>query len=581
MGHLPLMFLVFLLWAAEGVVISNKESSGLETCRDFGNAFDRIYTVPGDATQLECSLDISLLFDSETTPYNITWYDQRTGSEITEVKDRIILRDNRLWFFNINSKHQGSYICVVRTPSECYKQATVLVVEEITSELCKISQASIQKVSAGLTELLACPLRSYSRRVDSFSFQWYKNCEKLQEDQKFVPKNDILIIRDILFEDAGFYTCKMNFTLAGVVGEMAENINCEVIDEYLKKPEMVEPINEVIKVDRGSPFMKHCRVFVAGNGIHMVEVIWKVSNGSAEEFISKNTADRIHQQLIIEILEDDGIWLIRSLWVSEVSEDDFNQTFICMAFSSRGTLTGQFTLFPADPNFLLPLGLVLGSLALLFIIGALLWRSFKVELILWVRKMFPFFYKTTDGDGKQYDAYVAYPRVLEGSSEMAEIFAMSTLPQVLEGQYGYKLFILGRDSLPGEAVVDVVQDALSRCRRLLLLYTASSLCSPEALEWAEQQTGLHRALLEKTIGIVLLEIEEIRDASQLPESVRLIREKQGALQAWKRRKRWMLWDRNSEDCRSSLNPSARFWREVHYHMPVRGKAKKSNVWFGF
>lgn len=55
-----------------------------------------------------------------------------------------------------------------------------------------------------------------------------------------------------------------------------------------------------------------------------------------------------------------------------------------------------------------------------------------------------------DGDGKQFDAYIAYPRVLEGSSEMAEMFAMRTLPQVLEGQYGYKLFILGRDSLPGE-----------------------------------------------------------------------------------------------------------------------------------
>lgn len=131
------------------------------------------------------------------------------------------------------------------------------------------------------------------------------------------------------------------------------------------------------------------------------------------------------------------------------------------------------------------------------------------------------------------------------------------------------------------AVVDVVEDALKRCRRLLLLYTASSLCSPEALEWAEQQAGLYRALVENTIKIVLLEMEDIQDLRRLPESIRLIREKQGALQAWKRRKRWMFCNGTSEERVTSLEPSERFWREVRYHMPVRGKAKKRNVWFSF
>lgn len=129
-------------------------------------------------------------------------------------------------------------------------------------------------------------------------------------------------------------------------------------------------------------------------------------------------------------------------------------------------------------------------------------------------------------------------------------------------------------------MVDVVQDALSRCRRLLLLYTASSLCSPEAQEWAEQQTGLYRAIVEDSLSIVLLELEEIREPDRLPPSVRLLKEKQGALQAWKRRKRWMGWDGKSEDRLTSLEPSARFWRKVRYHMPVRGKAKERN-WFSF
>lgn len=55
-----------------------------------------------------------------------------------------------------------------------------------------------------------------------------QKCEKLQEDQKFVLKNEILRIRKVLPEDAGFYVCKFNFSVAGIIGEMAENIECVV-----------------------------------------------------------------------------------------------------------------------------------------------------------------------------------------------------------------------------------------------------------------------------------------------------------------------------------------------------------------
>lgn len=54
-------------------------------------------------------------------------------------------------------------------------------------------------------------------------------------------------------------------------------------------------------------------------------------------------------------------------------------------------------------------------------------------------------------DGKLYDAYVAYPQPCEfGFSNEVETFALHTLPQVLEKACGYKLFIAGRDSMPGQ-----------------------------------------------------------------------------------------------------------------------------------
>lgn len=49
----------------------------------------------------------------------------------------------------------------------------------------------------------------------------------------------------------------------------------------------------------------------------------------------------------------------------------------------------------SDPNLLLPIGLLATALALLFIVGLLLYRAFKVELALLFRTLFPFFYAST------------------------------------------------------------------------------------------------------------------------------------------------------------------------------------------
>lgn len=57
----------------------------------------------------------------------------------------------------------------------------------------------------------------------------------------------------------------------------------------------------------------------------------------------------------------------------------------------------------------------------------------------------------TDLDGKLYDAYVAYPLPCAvGYNKEVETFAIHTLSQVLEKACGYKLFIAGRDCLPGQ-----------------------------------------------------------------------------------------------------------------------------------
>lgn len=85
-----------------------------DSCKDFKEAFERVFSAPGEAAVLNCTLDIHHLFNPANTSYNITWYDKRTGCEVKRPEHDVILRDESLWFINITMEHQGSYICVIR-----------------------------------------------------------------------------------------------------------------------------------------------------------------------------------------------------------------------------------------------------------------------------------------------------------------------------------------------------------------------------------------------------------------------------------------------------------------------------------
>lgn len=57
----------------------------------------------------------------------------------------------------------------------------------------------------------------------------------------------------------------------------------------------------------------------------------------------------------------------------------------------------------------------------------------------------------TAPDGKLYDAYVSFLHPSSGTCEEAN-FALRVLPEKLEKQHGYALYIRGRDDCPGEGL---------------------------------------------------------------------------------------------------------------------------------
>lgn len=58
---------------------------------------------------------------------------------------------------------------------------------------------------------------------------------------------------------------------------------------------------------------------------------------------------------------------------------------VCVSFAS------------ADPNLILPVGLLLGAATFLFVLGVLTYRLFEMDLVLWLRSAFPVLYANTGG----------------------------------------------------------------------------------------------------------------------------------------------------------------------------------------
>ena len=54
------------------------------------------------------------VFNHHTVPYNISWYDPRTGRKLTSETGKTLVQGKTLWMFNIEMDDAGDYVCVVR-----------------------------------------------------------------------------------------------------------------------------------------------------------------------------------------------------------------------------------------------------------------------------------------------------------------------------------------------------------------------------------------------------------------------------------------------------------------------------------
>ncbi|XP_077199673.1 interleukin-1 receptor-like 2 [Paroedura picta] len=496
--------------------------------------------IVGQPVVIDCYLDKILDVNQKT--YNLSWY--RNGSEepVTKKTDsRIHQRDNMLWFLPAKFQDSGFYTCIVRESERCYTRVVRVAVFNDTDGQCFHDELAYkQEIPIGSNARIVCPsLATFKEDMNALTVHWSKECQLVDgERYRFYSKD--FIINNVNLNDSGKYQCKTTYTYAGNKYNISRSVLViAIVSPERKRTEIMYPRNNTIEAELGSNVFVECNVSTFRDSA--ISISWKVN---------KTLVDLLFDGRIQEgYQKEEGPFSIVSLNITVLKEEDYGEWFVCYA----GEVAAYISVKPPTRHYTGYLAGGLAALIFITIVLVLIYMLFRIDLILWYRKSCHQFLHKKVADGKVYDAYVLYPK-----THNPDQFALKVLPEVLEKQCGYTLFIFGRDDLPGKALVTVIDETIKQSRRLIIILNSGSPSCKLLEEDPEQQIALYNALVHSGMKVILIEMDEIKDYSNMPESIQYIKQKHGAIR----------WKGDLIKCQS-YSANTRFWKRVRYQMPPR------------
>ncbi|XP_073906537.1 interleukin-1 receptor type 1 isoform X2 [Castor canadensis] len=488
----------------------------------------------------------------------IIWYKNDSKTPIsTELDSRIHQQKDKLWFVPAKVEDSGHYYCAVRNSTYCLKIKITAKILENEPNLCYNAQSIfIQRLHIAEDGSLVCPHLDFFKDENNElpKVQWYKDCTPLLLDNiHFSGVTNKLIMRNVTEEHRGNYTCHISYTYLArqyPVTRTIEFFTLEEIKPY--RPVIVSPANETMEVDLGSNIQLICNV--TGKASDLVFWQW---NGSEVAFIDDPVLEEDYQ-LVENPSDKRKNMLITTLNISEVRSQFYLYPFTCLVKNTDKISAAYVQLVYPVPDFKnLMIGIFV-TLTVIIVCSVFIYKIFKVDIVLWYRGSCSDFLPKKASDGKIYDAYILYPKTFEeGSTSATDIFVFKVLPEVLEKQFGYKLFIYGRDDNVGEDAVEVTNENIKKSRRLIIILVKDMSGFCYLGHSSEEQIVMYNALVQDGIKVILLELEKIQDYEKMPESIKFIKQKHGAI-------RW------SGDFREGpQSVKTRFWKNVRYHMPAQ------------
>uniref|UniRef100_A0A5F8H3R1 TIR domain-containing protein n=1 Tax=Monodelphis domestica TaxID=13616 RepID=A0A5F8H3R1_MONDO len=316
------------------------------------------------------------------------------------------------------------------------------------------------------------------------------------------------------------------------------------------KEHLSEGITDYLNVVSGSRLLLDCNFTVGKN-----QYPYWSWNGSYAD-IDPNIAWFTPQ--IPNLTKTNPSTEICRLNVSKVQSKHYLYPFICSVKNGAGEVSAYIALIPPVPDYKIYLIAGFITLTLVITFSMIIYKFFKVEIVLLYRdSCHPYFLKKVS-DGKLYDAYILYPKNSgEGSTYTSDIFVFKILPEVLENQCGYNLFIYGRDDLVGEDAIMVTNENIMKSRRLIIVLMGESSSYNWLGNTSEQQIAMYNALVHDGIKIIMVELEKIKSYEHMPESIKYLKQKYGVI-------RW-----SGDFMEETPSAKTKFWKCIRYHMPAQ------------
>ncbi|XP_030683019.1 interleukin-18 receptor 1 isoform X1 [Nomascus leucogenys] len=496
-----------------------------------------ITVVEGEPFYLKhCSC--SLAHEIETTTKS--WYKSSGSQERVELNprssSRIALHDCVLEFWPVELNDTGSYFFQM----ENYTQKWKLNVIRRNKHNCFTERQVTSKVVEVKKFLqITCENSYYQTLVNSTSL--YKNCKKLLLENNKNPT----IKKNAEFEDQGYYSCVHFLHHNGKLFNITKTFNITIVEDRSNiVPVLLGPKLNHVAVELGKNVRLNCSALLNEEDV----IYWM--------FGEENGLDpNIHEEKEIRIMTSEGKWhASKVLRIENIGENNLNVLYNCTVASTGGTDTKSFILVrKADmadiPGHVFARGMIVAVLILVAVVCLVtVCVIYRVDLVLFYRHLTR--RDETLTDGKTYDAFVSYLKECQPENGEEHTFAVEILPRVLEKHFGYKLCIFERDVVPGGAVVDEIHSLIEKSRRLIIVLSKTYMSNEVRYEL---ESGLHEALVERKIKIILIEFTPVTDFTFLPQSLKLLKSH-----------RVLKWKANK-----SLSYNSRFWKNLLYLMPAK------------